>query len=167
MSLSRNQIALAGEFAVLSQLALQGFDANLTLGNTKGVDILVSIPDTDIMRRIEVKTHSHNKPYQNKTFGHIVGQWQMSQKHETNRDPSLLYCFVSIANQTNQFEFYVVPSSIVADFVTTSHSHWLSRDPSRKDTDRRSFMLGTTESQYEIETPKAEDYLNRWDLLKV
>ena len=38
--ISHNQVSLAGEFAVLSQLALRGYDANLTLGNTKGVDIL-------------------------------------------------------------------------------------------------------------------------------
>jgi hypothetical protein len=41
-AISKNQVSLAGEFAVLSQLALRGFDANMTLGNTKGVDILVS-----------------------------------------------------------------------------------------------------------------------------
>ena len=39
--ISRSQISLAGEFAVLSQLSLRGFDANLTLGNTKNVDILI------------------------------------------------------------------------------------------------------------------------------
>ena len=59
--ISKNQIALAGEFAVLSQLSLHGFDANLTLGNTKGVDILVSNPETGSMKRLEVKTHTHNK----------------------------------------------------------------------------------------------------------
>ena len=37
-----NRTALAGEFAVLSQLALCGYDANMTLGNTKSVDILVA-----------------------------------------------------------------------------------------------------------------------------
>ena len=36
---NNNQVSLAGEFAVLSQLFFRGFDASLTLGNTKGVDI--------------------------------------------------------------------------------------------------------------------------------
>jgi hypothetical protein len=44
--LDKNTIALAGELAVLSQLALHGYDANMTLGHTKGVDILVSDPKT-------------------------------------------------------------------------------------------------------------------------
>ena len=38
----KNAISLAGEFAVLSQLALLNYDANMTLGRTKDVDILVS-----------------------------------------------------------------------------------------------------------------------------
>jgi len=34
----KNTTSLAGEFAVLSQLALKGMVANMTLGHTKGVD---------------------------------------------------------------------------------------------------------------------------------
>ena len=41
---AKARVSLAGEFAVLSQLALLGKDANMTLGNTKGVDISVSDP---------------------------------------------------------------------------------------------------------------------------
>lgn len=43
--LNSNNVSLAGEFAVLSQLALRGYLANMTLGNTKGVDILVAEPE--------------------------------------------------------------------------------------------------------------------------
>ena len=44
--ITRNSVSLAGEFAALSQLALRGYDANMTLGRTKSVDILVSNPAT-------------------------------------------------------------------------------------------------------------------------
>jgi len=45
--INRNSVSLAGEFAALSQLALRGYDANMTLvGRTKSVDILVSNPAT-------------------------------------------------------------------------------------------------------------------------
>lgn len=54
-----NAVSLAGEFATLSQLALRGYDANMTLGQTKGVDILVSDPESDRMFRIEVKTSGY------------------------------------------------------------------------------------------------------------
>ncbi len=55
---SPKSIPLAGEFATLSQLALRGYDANPTLGNTKNVDILVSDPESGRMYRLEVKTTS-------------------------------------------------------------------------------------------------------------
>ena len=55
--INSNSISLAGEFAVLSQLALRGYDANMTLGNTKGVDILVSNPVNEKMYQLEVKTN--------------------------------------------------------------------------------------------------------------
>jgi hypothetical protein len=37
----RNSVGLAGEFVVLSQLTLYGYDAGMTLGHTKNIDILV------------------------------------------------------------------------------------------------------------------------------
>lgn len=166
MKISRNQIALAGEFAVLSKLALHGFDANLTLGNTKGVDILLSNPDTGKMRRLEVKTHSNNKPYDNKDFGRILGQWRMSDKHEQMNDPDLFFCFVSISYSDDQFKFFIIPSKVVAKFVRESHQYWLSKDKNRKDTSMRAFQLGSKEFKYELKIPKVEDYQNRWDLLR-
>ena len=42
--LGTNSVSLAGEFAVLSQLALRGYVANMTLGRTKGIDILLADP---------------------------------------------------------------------------------------------------------------------------
>jgi hypothetical protein len=42
----KNSVALAGEFAALSQLAIRGYNASMTLGNTKNIDILVFDPVT-------------------------------------------------------------------------------------------------------------------------
>lgn len=163
--IQKNQVALAGEFAVLSQLSLRGFNANLTLGNTKGVDILLSNPKTGNMRRIEVKTHSHNKPYNNKDFGKIIAQWRMSSKHEQVNDKNLFFCFVSIQEGSNHFNFYVVPSKVVSDFIYTSHQYWLSKGSGRRDNPMRSFQLGSKDYKYEFKIPKVEDYRDRWDLL--
>jgi hypothetical protein len=124
--ISKNQVSLAGEFAVLSQLALRGFDANMTLGNTKGVDILLSHPET----------------------------------------AKLFYCFVGIAENTQVFDFFVVPSVVVAKFVAESHRYWLAADPTHRDTTMRLFMLGNKDDRYPIEMPAAEDYRARWDMLK-
>src|SRR5258708_8330515 len=56
-ALNKNSVSIAGEYAVLSQLAARGYDANMTLGRTKGVDILVSDPNSGRMLQLEVKTN--------------------------------------------------------------------------------------------------------------
>ncbi|MDO8619214.1 MAG: hypothetical protein Q7R49_04710 [Candidatus Daviesbacteria bacterium] len=111
--ISKNSVSLAGEFAVLSQLVLRGYDANMTLGHTKGVDILVSDPNSDKMFRVEVKTSFASKPSRSKLFG-LTLSWIMMDKHETISDEKLYYCFVNIEDQTNIFRFFIVPSSVVA-----------------------------------------------------
>jgi hypothetical protein len=95
-----NSVSLAGEFAVLSQLALHDYDANMTLGRTKGVDILVSHPGTKKMYRLEVKTKYRRSPKElhiSKVHGRVKGGWMMGKKHESLIDPSLFYCFVVIS----------------------------------------------------------------------
>lgn len=166
VKISINNIALAGEFAVLSQLALHGFDANMTLGNTKGVDILCSHPESKKMRRIEVKTHYNNKEYYSKEWGNMVASWRMHEKHETIKDPDLFYCFVSIAHDTHSFNFYIVPSKIVATFVTKSHAHWLEGKPGRNDSPMRKFALGEQGKENKIGMPIAEKFLMNWNSLK-
>jgi hypothetical protein len=71
----KNAVSLAGEFAVLSQLALKNYDANMTLGHTKGVDILVSDPRSGKMYRLEVKTalaKRGKKVAKSKIFGTVL-----------------------------------------------------------------------------------------------
>lgn len=164
--ISKNQIALAGEFAVLSQLALRGYDANMTLGNTKSVDILLSHPETRTMYKLEVKTHYDNNSYSSKDFGFVESHWRMGDKHESIDDPTLFYCFVSIAKDTHSFDFYIIPSARVAKFIRESHKYWLGGDQKRKDSTMRSFMLGKKGETYKLDMPFVDDYKGRWDLLK-
>lgn len=165
LDLSNNAISLAGEFAVLSQLALRGFDANMTLGNTKNVDILVADPQTDHMFKIEVKTHYRENPYHSSLFGHTL-DWVMSEKHETIFDPKLFYVFVNIKSETNIFRFFIVPSRIVALYVAEQHVYWMKnkKNPATaSDITMRRFRIGLDNSSYAINTPLAKDYENNWN----
>lgn len=164
--ISKNQIGLAGEFAVLSQLALRGYDANMTLGNTKSVDILLSHPETKNMYKLEVKTHYDNHSYVSADFGHVEAHWRMGDKHETINDPTLFYCFVSILQSTHSFDFYIIPSAVVAKFIQESHKYLLSGKDTRNDSKMRSFMLGKKGGEYKLDMPIAEDYKGKWDFLK-
>jgi hypothetical protein len=171
--ISRNSVSLAGEFAVLSQLALRGYDANMTLGNTKSVDILISDPATDRMYRLEVKTsyeNTRNKPQVSRVHGKVVSGWIMQGTHEKITAPDLFYCFVRISKQTNLFTFYIVPSKVVAQYVRDEHIHWLREKMQEgkkvKDTEMRVFRIGLAKEKYAIRTPTAERYENNWEFRK-
>ena len=166
---SSNSIALAGEFATLSQLALHGYDANLTLGNTKNVDILVSDPNSGRMYKLEVKTSGYltakgTAARRSRLFGHTFS-WVMSKKHETILDPSLFYCFVNLAKTNGtSFRFFVVPSRVVAHYVKAQHQLWLEDDQTHKDTPMRIFRLALSKDGYPLSTPSADRYENNWSL---
>jgi hypothetical protein len=161
--LTKNSVALAGEFAVLSQLALRGFDANMTLGNTKAVDILAAHPTDGRVLKIEVKTAFGNKPSHSKMFGYHLG-WVMGQQHEDIVEPHLFYCFVSIDQLAYLFRFFIVHSSLVACSVKSQHQYWL-QDPQQQHIDNpiRRFRIGLDDGQYPVPTPLAKDHENRWD----
>ncbi len=163
IELNHNSVALAGEFAVLSQLALRGFDANMTLGNTKSVDILVSNPKTDQMFKLEVKTHYGKKESNSILFGHTL-DWVMSEKHERISSPNLFYCFVYIHQDKKSFRFFIVPSNIVARYVREQHQYWLRvRESKAGSTSIRRFRIGIDQSPYNIETPLAIDLEDKWE----
>lgn len=167
MKISKNSVSIAGEFAVLSQLALRGYDANMTLGNTKNVDILVSNPKNGMMYRLEVKTSHNDKPTFAKLFGRAL-TWVMSEKHEIITDPNLFYCFVNIEKETNLFRFFILPSKSVAEYVKNQHNYWLNRDEGKhtvNPTAIRVFRIGVDETGYAIPTALIKDCENRWDLL--
>lgn len=165
-TINKNSVSIAGEFAVLSQLALRGFDANMTLGHTKSVDILASDPSTQKMYQLEVKTNfasSRAQGSDSKLHGKSVSSWLMAEKNETIVSPSLFYCFVNIAKTTNAFRFFIVPSNVVAKYVKEQHQLWLKQDAKHKNSTMRVFRIGLAAEKYKIATPTAEQYENNWE----
>jgi hypothetical protein len=166
----RNSVALAGEFAALSQLAVRGYEASLTLGHTKNVDILVFDPGTKTSRQLEVKTNleQRNAPTNSRLFGKFITAWQMHRKHETITNPSLFYCFVHINRPRTEssnysFRFFVVRSEVVAAYVRDEHALWLSDDPSHETSDRRVFRIGLPdEREVGVPAPLASLYEDNW-----
>ena len=165
----RNSVGLAGEYAVLSQLALHGFDAGMTIGNTKTIDILVHDPESGARYELEVETNLENRkdPSNSRLFGRFVTDWQMSEKRETISSASLFYCFVHIntcpPTATHTISYFIVPSPVVSEYVRKEHALWLKDDPNRKDTDRRRFRIGLpNESPVRLPAPPAKDYEDNW-----
>jgi hypothetical protein len=163
--ISPNSVALAGEFAALSRLTLWGYDANMTLGRTKNVDILISNPCTNQLYQLEVKTKldSRKRPPISKLFGRYLSDWIMNEKHESISRPELWYCFVTIGLDTKILRYFIVPSAVVATYVRAQHRLWLATTPKVKDTPMRLFRIGFKEEQYRIPTPTVEQYEDNWE----
>ena len=164
-SISKNSLSLAGEFAVLSQLALRGYDANMTLGNTKSVDILVSMPELNRMFKLEVKTTFNRKPTNSKTWG-ITFSWIMNKKHENIIDSNLFYCFVNLGARDNPNRYFIVPSQVVADYVQQSHQAWLKMDKTNKDNPMRQIRIALDQKTIAVPAPFADKYENNWGFKK-
>lgn len=165
--IDKNNVSLAGEFAVLSQLALRGYIANMTLGHTKGIDILVAEPKAaGRMLKLEVKTNYHSSRSGGGTstiFGKFLSAWMMGEKHEIITDPDLFYCFVTINQSTNIFRFFIVPSKVVAEYVKKEHQIWIDGDSKRKNNIMRTFRMGVAGEKYRLPTPIDKKYEDNWD----
>jgi len=164
MKITNNSISLAGEFAVLSKLALYGYDASMTLGHTKHVDILVSHPKTGKMYQLEVKTKFGSiggRPTESYLFGNSSG-WVMQEKHEKIMDKNLFYCFVDMGAGVHPTKFFIVPSKVVAQYCRAENRLWLRDDRSHKQITMRTFRIGFSKRGYQIPTPSAKRYENNW-----
>ena len=150
--MDKNQIGLTGEYYVLAQLTHRGYIGTLTLGQTKGVDIVVTNAKLNTFYKVEVKT-TGIAPKKEKLFGDcLFYKWQMSKKHETQNDPNLIYCFVYLAGLDQLPKFFIVPSRKVAEYMKKQHKKWLNAPHKKpvKDTEKRMFRIEESDpSRYE------------------
>lgn len=146
-----NKIGLAGEFYALHRLFLEDYEATLTLGNTKGVDILVYNPENDKQFKVEVKTTGTIT--NTKLFGKNM-DWWMGKKHEDLDDKNLIFCFVFLPKDKSQKpKTFFVPPKEVAKYVKWQHQYWVDSDhkkPIKAETTIRAFRIPVDkESEYE------------------
>lgn len=141
--MATNNTNLAGEFYAMHVLFRQGYVPALTLGNTKGVDILLYNPNNEKQFKVEVKTSSMIRI--EKSFGGENINWRMHKKHEDISEAKLIYCFVYLPeNKALAPQVFFVPSSEVAKYVSYQHKFWLKEIPHArpvKDTEIRAFRI--------------------------
>lgn len=168
----KTRISLAGEFAVLSQLALRGQDASMTLGNTKGVDILVSNPATGRMLKLEAKTHCRDirdRGIDSRIFGRFLSFWMMSAQHEKydrKKDANLFYCFASIAAKATP-RFFIIPAVVVARYIRNEFALFCRARKKEgkkvKDVGMRQFRIGSHRHKGKLKiTPIIAQYEDNW-----
>lgn len=130
---------LASEYYVLATLYRLGFDAYITLGNKKGIDIILNLNDK---KQITIDV----KGLQGKTL------FPLDNVDEKLKKPYHFIVFISFLNKIDDPlvlpEIYVVPYSML--------SKMMYRNPKGN---RKGINL------YELRV-NGKNYLNNWDLLK-
>ena len=140
-------VGVAGEYFVAGELTLRGYLASITLRNTRGIDVVVSNQDATHSASVQVKTNSSGQP-----------KWILSKKAESLYSDNHYYVFVALQAVGERPAYYVVPSQVVAEYVSTSHREWLQGTKpdgtARKDSSIRAFR------------DERGEYLERWDIIQ-
>jgi hypothetical protein len=108
-----NNVGNAGEYYLASILSSNGYITTITLGRAEAYDIIAIRPDGKTIK-IQVKTAW----YDNKVF-------RLSPKDTADRDLDYFYAFVTLKENKEPWEYYVVPANIVSKSVGEAHNNWL------------------------------------------
>src|SRR3989344_1918931 len=145
----------------------------MTLGNTKGVDILVSDPATGRMLKLEVKTHCRSIRdigIKSKIFGRYLSSWIMKEnngKYNKKKDANLFYCFANITEKTKP-RFFIIPARVVAGYIKDEFNLYQQKKKKEgkkaKDVGMRNFRMGIKNHKDKLKiTPVVENYEDNWD----
>ena len=94
----RQTTCMAGEFLTVGKLFKRGYEASVTLGNAKSVDVLVYNPKTNKNFNVQVKTLRASNCFN-------VKREQIIKNH--------VYVFIILNQFESPEEFFVVPSNII------------------------------------------------------
>ena len=102
--IGKQQLGMAGEYSVCAELLKRGYNASITMGNAKAVDIVVFLQD-QTYRRIEVKT-SRDKRF-------VTGFFQKYYDKTQTLHPDF-WVLVYIDDENNS-HFYVLTHEEMGD----------------------------------------------------
>ncbi len=144
--LSKGLSGIAGEYFVAAELSRRGFMASITLRNNDSVDIHASDFVREKIFAIQVKTNQ------------LGGRsWVLNKKLEGKFNKNFFYILVSLKNELERPDFFIVPSRVVSDFIKNSHSVWLKKLG-------RKGQLHNDSSMRKFDD-KERFYLEKWELL--
>lgn len=138
---THNEVGLAGEFHLLAQLCQRGYSAHPSLGNTKGMNILVVDQESGQMPKVEVKTARDALRAPNRR---AWWWWLLTSRAEEIVSPNLIYCFVDLGATGLLPRFFLVSSEVVAERCSSEHAEWVAassdgKREARLNTDIRNF----------------------------
>src|SRR6266446_1807756 len=148
----------ASQFFIAGELCRRGYSAVVTLRNTPNVDILCSNQKGTRFAHIQVKTFVPG----NRTCS-------VGMKAMRNVGPTFFWVLGGIptVKSDRPFEYYIIPSEVMAKNVSEAHRRWLStpgkKGQAHKDNTVRIVDLPPHKS---ITGWDISQYRDRWDLIE-
>ena len=148
----------ASSFYVAGELCRRGYAAVVTLGNTPNTDVLCSNVEGTKFVHIQVKTYVPGN-----------ASCSVGKKAERSYGTNFFWVLGGIpkAKSDRAFEYYIIPSSVIAARIKRAHKLWL-KTPGKngrrhRDNDFRCVMLPPKKG---FDGWNVAPFLNRWDLLE-
>lgn len=109
----------ASQFFIAGQLCRRGYSAVVTLGNTPNTDILCSNVEGTKFVHIQVKTYIPG-----------IKTCSVGKKAENSYRDNFFWILGGIPQWgcEDPFEYYIVPSAVMAENVTAYHKAWLAKE---------------------------------------
>lgn len=144
-------VGVTGEYYVAGELSHRGYISSITLRNTRGIDIIVSNKEGTKSATIQVKSTQNNKK----------NSWILTQKSEDFFSENHFYIFVNLDEPGIRPKFFVVPSEVVAQYISTSHKNWLNKPGKngQQHNDNQMRRFDDLEGQYLEAWNLIDDYL--------
>ena len=148
----------SSQFFVAGELCRRGYPAVVTLGNCPNTDIFCSNSDATKFVHIQVKTFVPG----NKTCS-------VGMKAEKMFGPNFFWVLVGLpkVEQDVDFEYYIIPNSVMAKNVSVAHGLWLAA-PGKKGQKHNPTPMRTVHLPPHVSFSGwgVSKYLNRWDLIE-
>ncbi len=144
----------AGEHLVLSRLLSRGLLAALAPRGARKADILVNFLDEakkPIL--IQVKSRQYGSD----------GGWHMSEKHETQDQEDLYFCFVDFEPDTPSV--HVIPARVVSKVVKLDHEIWLAQPGRNGQPHNPNPMRRIRPKSNGMQDDWLEEYFENWSLI--
>lgn len=140
----------AGEHLVLSRLLSRGILAAQAPRGARKADVLVNFLDGGSPALIQVKSRQSGSD----------GGWHMSEKHETQTEDDLYFCFVNF--EPSSPTVHVIPASVVAEVIKKDHEIWLDTPGKQGQAHNPSVMRRVKPKSSGQEDGWMDKYLENW-----
>jgi len=140
----------AGEHLVLSRLLSRGILAAQAPRGARKADVLVNFLDGGSPALIQVKSRQSGSD----------GGWHMSEKHETQTEEDLYFCFVNF--EPSSPTVHVIPAAVVAEIIKKDHQIWLGTPGKQGQAHNPSQMRRIKPKSSGQEEGWMDEYLENW-----